>query len=151
MILLARFGPTLAKYQQNLFAISSESVIVTPCSCINEILRGLHFLRFIAKFRIFHVALIALLFLTSRASQCFFFWQFLIIASAYFCMFCMYSVYHLSEISGVFCTACSFGLMISIIPRDPRLCNVLFNSLPFTLLKGKQVSKIPIFFPINES
>ena len=46
MILLARFGPTLAKCWQNLFAMSSESVIVTPCSCINETLIGLHFERF---------------------------------------------------------------------------------------------------------
>ena len=37
MILLARFGPTFAKYWQNLFAISSESVIVTPCSFIDKI------------------------------------------------------------------------------------------------------------------
>ena len=68
MILLARFGLTSEKYYQNVFAISSESVIVTPCSCIDEILKGLHFVRFIEQFRIFHVALIALLFLTSRAS-----------------------------------------------------------------------------------
>lgn len=34
VILLAGFGPTLAKYWQNLFAISPGSLIVTPHSCI---------------------------------------------------------------------------------------------------------------------
>lgn len=34
VILLAGFGPTLAKYWQNLFAISLGSLIVTPYSCI---------------------------------------------------------------------------------------------------------------------
>ena len=68
MILLARFGPTLAKCWQNLFAMSSELVIVTPCSCINETLIGLHFERFVAQFRILRVALKSLLFLASRVT-----------------------------------------------------------------------------------
>ena len=46
--------------------MSSESVMVTPCSCFNETLIGLHF---VAQFRILHVALKSLLFLASRATK----------------------------------------------------------------------------------
>ena len=65
MILLAKLGPTFAKYRQNLFAIFWESVIVTLWSCVDEILIGLCFVRFITQFRIFHVDLMSFLFLAS--------------------------------------------------------------------------------------
>ena len=58
----------MASYRLNLFAISSESVIIKLCSCIHEILIGLHFVRFLAKFRIFYVALKLLLFSARRVS-----------------------------------------------------------------------------------
>ena len=146
MILLARFWPTLAKYQQNLFAISSESVIVTPCSCINEILRGLHFLRFIAKFRIFHVALIALLFLTSRASQC----CFLAILNNRVSLFLhVLYVFSLSFERDLRCFLYSLFFWLNDFNNPLEIQGfVMFYStlFLFMLLKGKQVSKIPIFF-----
>ena len=65
VILLPKLGPTFAKYRQNLFAISWESLIVTSWVCIDEMLIGLRFAWFITQFRIFHVDLTSFLFLES--------------------------------------------------------------------------------------
>ena len=58
VIMLAKLGPTFAKYWQNLFSISWESVI-TSWSTIDQILIGLRFV---------HVDLMSFLFLVSIGS-----------------------------------------------------------------------------------
>ena len=84
--MVAKFGPTLAMYWQNLFAFSSKSVMVTSWSFIDVILIGLRFVRFITQFTISHVDLTSFLFLASIASwYCFL--QFLKVVSTYFVCF----------------------------------------------------------------